>query len=461
MARMLLSLLCLVALVYGQPSLDTATMFALRDSLKSEHLHWSDPNPCISTPCVWTGLRCDTRSHRVTGIEIGNRGISETVTCDLRNLSSLTVFDVMGNNLTGKIPSLAVLKSLERVLVNDNGFTSIDADFFTGLSSLQFVNLDNNPLRPWNIPYSLTDATSLVVFSAANCNLSREIPDLHWNVTFPNMTTLTLSSNSLVASGSYIQILMLNGQNLNGKTGSQVPYPDVHGLTSLKVFNVSGNKLTGIIPESIFKLSSLSYVGLGNNLLQGPKPGLLPEHDRFDRRCVNNFCLDVPGAPCDMRVNALLLTVEGFGFPVVFSESWKGNDPCNGMWIGITCTGADVTVINFKGMGLTGVITPSFVLLKDLMVINLSHKNLTGFIPQELTRLSKLKTLDVSYNQLDGQVPDFRTNVVDTTGNPVPRPIPGSIGPSAGKIVGSVIGGNVSLLLLIGFAIFLCGKITR
>ncbi|KAF3587417.1 hypothetical protein F2Q69_00031630 [Brassica cretica] len=244
------------------------------------------------------------------------------------------------------------------------------------------------------------------------------------------------------------------------KTGSQVPYPDVHGLTSLKVFNVSGNKLTGIIPESIFKLSSLSYVGLGNNLLQGPKPGLLPEHDRFDRRCVNNFCLDVPGAPCDMRVNALLLTVEGFGFPVVFSESWKGNDPCNGMWIGITCTGADVTVINFKGMGLTGVITPSFVLLKDLMVINLSHKNLTGFIPQELTRLSKLKTLDVSYNQLDGQVPDFRTNVVDTTGNPVPRPIPGSIGPSAGKIVGSVIGGNVSLLLLIGFAIFLCGKIT-
>ena len=104
----------------------------------------------------------------------------------------------MGNNLTGKIPSLAVLKSLERVLVNDNGFTSIDADFFTGLSSLQFVNLDNNPLRPWNIPYSLTDATSLVVFSAANCNLSREIPDLHWNVTFPNMTTLTLSSNSLV-----------------------------------------------------------------------------------------------------------------------------------------------------------------------------------------------------------------------------------------------------------------------
>lgn len=50
--------------------------------------------------------------------------------------------------------------------------------------------------------------------------------------------------------------------------------PDVHGLTSLKVFNISGNKLTGIIPDSIFTLSSLSYVGLGNNLLRGPTPGL-------------------------------------------------------------------------------------------------------------------------------------------------------------------------------------------
>ncbi|KAF2555851.1 hypothetical protein F2Q68_00017730 [Brassica cretica] len=216
MARMLLSLLCLVALVYGQPSPDTATMFALRDSLKSEHLNWSDPKPC-----VWTGLRCDTRSHRVTRIEIGNRGISGTLTCDLRNLLSLAVFDVMGNNLTGKIPSLAGLKSLERVLVNDNGFTSIDADFFTGLSSLQFLNLDNNPLRPWKIPYSLTNATSLVVFSAANCNLSGRIPDFDWRITFPNMTTtLTLSSNSLVGelptsfAGSYIQILMLNGQDL-------------------------------------------------------------------------------------------------------------------------------------------------------------------------------------------------------------------------------------------------------
>lgn len=175
--------------------------------------------------------------------------------------------------------------------------------------------------------------------------------------------------------------------------------PDVHGLTSLKVFNISGNKLTGIIPDSIFTLSSLSYVGLGNNLLQGPTPGLtLFKNYRFDRRGVNSFCLDAPGDPCDPRVDALLYIVEDFGFPVVFAESWKRNDLCNSTnkWVGITCSGADITVIDFKGMGLNGTISPSFARLWTLKVINLSHNNLNGYIPEELTELRSLETIDVS-----------------------------------------------------------------
>ncbi|VVB17791.1 unnamed protein product [Arabis nemorensis] len=376
----------------------------------------------------------------------------------------------MGNNLTGKIPSLAGLKSLEKVFVNDNGFTSIDADFFTGLNSLQFVNLDNNPLRPWKIPFSLTNATSLAVFSAAICNLSGKIPDFNWRVTFPNLTALELSGNSLVGelpmsfAGSSVQILMLNGQNLSGSISVLTKMlvltevclqenrfsgtmPDFSGrLTSLKLFNVRGNRLTGIVPYSLIGLKSLTDVALGDNLLQGPIPRFVAKGIRFDGRGLNSFCVDINSFcldscfTCDMRVNALLLIVEAFGYPVIFAESWKGNDPCNGMWVGVTCTGADITVINFKGMGLTGTISPYFAHLKALKVINLSHNNLSGTIPQELTELRKLKALDVSYNQLSGLVPDFRPNVVDTR-----------------KIVASVIG-SLFGLLLIGFAIFLLIK---
>ncbi|CAN6886759.1 unnamed protein product [Brassica oleracea] len=330
--RMLLTLLCLVALVYGQPSPDTATMFALRDSLKSEHLNWSDPNPC-----VWTGLGCDTGSYRVSRIQIVNRGISGTLTCDIRNLSALTDFDVMGNNLTGKIPSLAGLKFLERVLVNDNGFTSIDADFFTGLSSLQFLNLDKQSVA------SLEDP------------------------------------------------LQLNRRHGYKKTGSQVPY--------------RGNQLTGIVPESLTELTSLSDLAFGNNLLQGPTPSFKSKSINLDMTRLNSFCLDVPGAPGDPHVNDLLSIVEGFGFPVVFAESWKGNYPCNSTnkWVGL---------------------------------------------------------YDRYFH--------FGPNVVIVHGDPgiryhVPPPVSGYLGSSSqnnnvAKILGSVIGSTVLVLLLIEFVIFLCVK---
>lgn len=469
MSRVWLSLFCFIALVYGQPSPDTATMIALRDSLTSAKLNWSDPNPC-----VWTGVGCDTRSQRVTRIQIGNNEVSGTLTSDLNSLSSLTVLDVMVNNLTGKIPSLAGLNSLERVFVNDNGFTWIDADFFTGLSSLQYVNLGNNPLRPWEIPTSLTHANSLLVFSASNCSLSGKIPEFLWYVTFYNLAALDLSDNSLLGelpksfSGSAIQILKLNGsislvQNMTVLTDVLLqdnrfsgPLPEFSVLAPLERFIASGNLLTGVVPNSLIVLPALSVVALGNNLLQGPTPNFDPRRIAVDLIGVNSFCLDMAGAPCAPRVNALLSIAEAFGFPARFAESWKGNDPCNSnsTWVGITCTGADITAINFANMGLEGTISPRFGELKSLRVINLSHNNLTGFIHGELTTLSHLKTLDVSYNyQLYGGVGGFRPNVVDTAGNPLlgkgapPSPVPASSSRNnAGKIVASVLGLVLGLL---------------
>ncbi|CAE5958590.1 unnamed protein product [Arabidopsis arenosa] len=477
--RILLSLLCFVAVVYGQSSLDEAAMNALKTSLNSP------PSFSGSNPCNWTKVvQCDG-SHRVTHIQIKSLRISGTLPIDLRNLSSLIVFEVMENNITGKIPSLAGLRSLETVNFHDNGFTSIDPDFFTGLSSLQSVFLDNNPFDSWEIPPSLKNATSLAVFSAVNCNLSGKIPDFLGG-TFPSMTTLKLSYNSLVGelpmnfSESRVQVLMLNGQkgveklhgsisvlqNMTALTNVTLqgnsfsgPLPNCSRLVSLKSFNVRENQLTGLVPPSLFELQSLSDVALGNNLLQGPTPLFKAPNIKPDLTGLNSFCLDTPGTPCDPRVNTLLSIVEAFGYPVNFAEKWKGNDPCN-RWVGITCTGTDITVINFKNLGLNGTISPLFADLASLQVINLSQNNLSGTIPQELTKLSNLKTLDVSNNLCVETIPGFNTSIVDvnTTGNncDIGKDSPNAgkkASSNAGKIVGSVIG-ILLALLLIGFAIF-------
>ncbi|KFK44514.1 hypothetical protein AALP_AA1G266600 [Arabis alpina] len=321
MMKVLLSLLCFIVLVYGQSTPDLATMTALKNSLTlPKGFGWTEADPCL-----WKGCKCDT-SKRVVRIQLGNSSISGTLPSDIQNLSSLTVFEVMNNKLTGKIPSLSGLSSLQRVNVHDNGFTSIDEDFFT------------------------------VQFSATNCSLSGEIPDFLGGLTFPSLTTLKLSYNLLKMTA--LAQVSLQGNGFSG------PIPDFSELVSLKSFNVRENQLTG--------------------------------------------------TPCDPRVNTLLSIVEAFGYPVRFAQSWKGNDPCNG-WVGITCSGPDITVINFKNMGLTGTISPRFA--------------------------------DFASLQLYGKVPEFKPNVVDTSGNTDigkdgPRPAPGSPGDSgkkassnAGKVV--------------------------
>lgn len=489
-AKKFLLLLYFIALVIGESSPDEVVMIALRDSLKlPRSLNWSG-----SDPCNWLFVQCDRTSNRVTAIQIGKKGISGTLPPYFGNLTFLTKFEVMENHLTGPIPSLAGLKSLETVYVNDNDFTSIPADFFTGLTSLRHVSLDNNPFVSWQIPSSLTNATLLEDFSAVNCSLDGKISDFLWGQTFPSLTSLKLSANSLVGelpmsfSESRVQILMLNGQKGNKKLSGSIsvlqkmtaltnvtlqgnnfsgPIPDFSGLVSLKSFNVRENQLTGIVPSFFTELQSLSDVALGNNLLQGPTPRF-KAYIKLDMSGLNSFCLDTPGTSCDPRVNTLLSIVEAFGYPIRFAQSWKGNDPCSkNSWLGITCAGGSITVINFKNMGLTGIISPSFADLASLQVIDLSQNSLDGTIPHDLTKLSNLKTLDVFNNKLYGKVPGFKTTIsVNTSGNryigmDCPQPSCGDGGKiasnNAGKIVGSVIGIFLGLFL-IGFVIFFLVK---
>ncbi|CAN8291325.1 unnamed protein product [Cochlearia groenlandica] len=480
--KVLIFMLCFIVLANGQASPDATTMLALKNSLKLPTNLWTG-----SDLCKWEGIGCDG-SKRVTRIQIGKLSISGTLPKDLKSLSSLTVLEVMGNNLTGTIPSLAGLKSLATVNFHDNRFTSIETEFFTGLSSLQYVTLDNNPLENWEIPLSLKDATSLVVFSAGNCGLTGKIPDFLGGSTFPSLTTLKLSANALVGelpasfAGSTIQVLLVNGQKselLNGSisvlqnmtsltnvslqgNGFSGTLPDFSGLVSLKSLNLRENKLTGIVPTSLTESKSLSDVALGNNLLQGPTPKFAAA--KADMSGLNSFCLASPG-PCDSRVNTLLSIAEAFGYPASFAEKWNGNDPCTNGWVGITCSKGEITVINFKNMGLTGTISPWFANFTSLGVIILSQNNLNGIIPSNIATLSSLKTLDVSNNQLCGKVPDFKPSVVvDTNGNPnIGKDCSGSSSSrgnssgKSGKIVGSVIG-VVLVLLLIGFAIFFLVK---
>ncbi|MBA0590324.1 hypothetical protein Gorai_019037, partial [Gossypium raimondii] len=385
-----------------------------------------------------------SEDKRVTRIQIGHQNLQGTLPSDIQILTELERLEVQWNNISGPVPSLNGLSSLQVLMLSNNHFTSFPTDFFSGLSSLQSVEMDNNPFSAWEIPQSLQNASALQNFSANSANITGKIPDIFGSDAFPGLTILHLAFNSLEGelpssfSGSSIQSLWVNGQLSNSKLNGTVavlqnmtflkevwlhsnsfsgPLRDFSGLKDLQSLSLRDNSFTGPVPVSLMKLESLKTVNLTNNLLQGPVPEFKDSVAVDMVKDSNRFCLPSPG-DCDPRVTSLLNVVKTMDYPQRLADNWKGNDPCMD-WLGITCSNGNITVINFEKMGVTGTISPDFASLKSLQRLILAGNNLTGTIPEELTALVALKELDVSNNQLYGKVPTFKSNIIlNTNGNP-------------------------------------------
>jgi hypothetical protein len=434
-----LSSLFLCASSQANPTDDTLVMLALKKSLSPpESLGWSND----SDPCNWKHVIC-SGDKRVTRIQIGHQELQGTLPPTLSTLTQLQRLELQYNNISGPLPSLNGLSSLEVLMLSNNQFSFIPSDFFAGMSSLLSFEIDNNPLSGWQIPESLRNATALQNFSANSANITGIIPEFISADAFLGLTNLHLSFNNLEGglpkslAHSQIESFWVNGQRSEGKLSGTIdvvqnmtslkevwlhsnefsgPLPDISGLKDLQSLSLRDNGFTGPVPISLVNLKSLKIVNLTNNFLQGPMPVFSSEVAVDMSNDSNSFCLPTPGA-CDSRVDTLLLIVKSMGYPQRFAEQWKGNDPCVD-WVGISCSNGNITVINFQKMGLTGSISPEFASLKSLQRLVLADNNLTGSIPEELITLPALVVLDVSSNKLYGKIPAFKSNVmVNTNGN--------------------------------------------
>ncbi|MED6134217.1 hypothetical protein PIB30_035008 [Stylosanthes scabra] len=440
---------------------DSAVMSNFLKTLTSPPSDWSSK----TLYCQWTGITCDS-SNRVTAIKLSSKSLTGTLPSDLNSLSQLTDLYLQENSLSGPLPSLSNLANLQTAYLGTNNFTSVPSAAFSGLTSIQKLSLFNNPsLSPWPFPTDLTNSSTLSDLDFGSAGITGELPDIFDS--FPGLQNLRLSYNNLTGSlpkslaSSSITNLWLNNQQ-NGLSGtievlsnmtqlSQLwlhknqftgGIPDLSKCDSLFDLQLRDNQLTGVVPSSLMALPSLKNVSLDNNELQGPVPVFL-KGVQVTLHGINSFCRDTPG-PCDDRVMVLLKVAEGFGYPSRFAESWKGNDPCSG-WSFVVCSDGKITTLNFKNLGLQGIISPAFANLTDLRSLYLSGNHLTGSIPESLTTLPQLETLDVSNNNLFGQVPKFPPRVkLFTSGNAMLGKNPGPGGGGGGSGTSPSVGSGPS-----------------
>uniref|UniRef100_A0A0D9ZSP9 non-specific serine/threonine protein kinase n=1 Tax=Oryza glumipatula TaxID=40148 RepID=A0A0D9ZSP9_9ORYZ len=423
---------------------DLSVLQDLRRSLTNADalLGWGDPN--AADPCAqWPHISCD-RAGRVNNIDLKNAGLAGTLPSTFAALDALQDLSLQNNNLSGDLPSFRGMASLRHAFLNNNSFRSIPADFFSGLTSLLVISLDQNPLNVssggWTIPADVAAAQQLQSLSLNGCNLTGAIPDFLGAMN--SLQELKLAYNALSGpipstfNASGLQTLWLNNQHgvpklsgtldliatmpnleqawLHGNDFSG-PIPDsIADCKRLSDLCLNSNQLVGLVPPALESMAGLKSVQLDNNNLLGPVPAIKAPKYTYSQ---NGFCADKPGVACSPQVMALLHFLAEVDYPKRLVASWSGNNSCVD-WLGISCVAGNVTMLNLPEYGLNGTISDSLGNLSELSDINLIGNNLTGHVPDSLTSLRLLQKLDLSGNDLTGPLPTFSPSVkVNVTGN--------------------------------------------
>ncbi|MCP5106946.1 MAG: hypothetical protein GY950_26415 [bacterium] len=119
---------------------------------------------------------------------------------------------------------------------------------------------------------------------------------------------------------------------------------------------------------------------------------------------------DIPAGEREALI-ALYNSTNGAGW--TDSTNWNGSAGSENTWYGITCNGANTTVLEIKlqGNNLSGTIPPELGNLPNLTELFLYSNNLTGNIPSELGNLTGLEEFLSAYNQLSGSIPPQLGNI--------------------------------------------------
>uniref|UniRef100_A0A2C9V3W4 Leucine-rich repeat-containing N-terminal plant-type domain-containing protein n=1 Tax=Manihot esculenta TaxID=3983 RepID=A0A2C9V3W4_MANES len=228
------------------------------------------------------------------------------------NLNSLKILDLSNNSLNGFIPQCLgnFSNDLSVLHLGTNNFQGTIPETFSARGSLRYLNFNGNQLQR-RIPLSISNCRNLEILDLGNNNIDDSFP--HFLETLPELQILILKSNKLHGfvkgsstnySFSKLRMFDLSDNMLSGPLPSGyfnnfkammnfdvkmeymrtpnfsydysvrltlkgVEIELVRIQTLLTTIDLSGNKFTGEIPQSIGKLKALKLLNFSHNQLTG------------------------------------------------------------------------------------------------------------------------------------------------------------------------------------------------
>ncbi|XP_022852077.1 receptor kinase-like protein Xa21 [Olea europaea var. sylvestris] len=206
-------------------------------------------------------------STSVENFEAGHCGIKGIILNEIGNLSNLIRLDIGGNELTGRIPNtLGQLRKLQKLILSFNKLRGSASANLCNLVHMYYLDLGNNQLSQ-QLPKYLGNLMTLREIYLDYNSMTSTIPSTLWN----NKEILILSLAHNLFNGSL-------AQEIGNIKSIKSHMPESFGsLISLKILDLSKNKLDGVIPKSMEKLEYLENFNVSFNelIVKFPMEGLL------------------------------------------------------------------------------------------------------------------------------------------------------------------------------------------
>ena len=338
---------------------------------------------------IWNDDAISTGS--VTGIILPRSGLEGELPPELQILSSLTRLDLNNNLIKGKIPTMPYLNDLSLAY---NQLTGNLPDHFSEMTRLRSLSLSGNAFEG-NLPLQFITLTDLKILALNENQLSGGLEELY---RLTNLEELYLANNSFedqLSHGSFKELTDLRVIDVkNNRISGPLPNA-LWKLTNLEVIDFHQNAIDGHINDVIVEGHPLKYLDASNNLLGGGFPSTVSYLTSLTHLDVSYNRLDTRLSPTHLagmtKMRTLLLT----------EEDGLGPQPIPEWLRGMT----DLEQVSFRLATRTGTIPTWFGELTRLELLDLDWNHISGTIPTELGRLTNLKYLMLNRNLMTGTVP--------------------------------------------------------